>query len=90
MGLAYGATQTIFCFGYRYEMNMVSHQAVCPDLYFTPVTPLGHQGEIFSVIGSGKKGIHTPIAALGNVMGYSGNNYSCNTCHIFYKILWAR
>jgi hypothetical protein len=89
MGFAYGAASTIFCFGNRDKMNMVGHQAVCPDLYFTPVTPLGHQGEIFPVIGSGKKGIHTPIAALGNVMGYSGNNYSCHAYHI-YKISWPR
>jgi hypothetical protein len=74
-------TQAVFCSGHGDEVHVIRHHTVGPDHNLAAVTPLGHQMEIFSVIGFTEKCFHPAIAALGYVMGYIGSYNPCETCH---------
>lgn len=61
---------------------MVWHEAVGPDNNVVSPAPFGHQGEIRRIVVITKKGFHSPVAALGNVMGNSGGDDACYSWHV--------
>ncbi len=53
---------------------MIGHQAPSPDRHVRPVAPEAQQLGIKRKIGLGKESLLATIAALGDVVGYPGNN----------------
>jgi hypothetical protein len=48
---------------------MVRHKATGPHLHVAFAAPFGHQGKIGLIVFIPKEGIHSPVAALGDVVG---------------------
>jgi hypothetical protein len=81
MGLSYTAPQCFFAFRHSDQVDMVWHEAICPDSHATFAAPLCHQREILFVVFIVEKGFHATIAALGNVVRYSACDDSCDSWH---------
>jgi hypothetical protein len=77
MCFPYGFMQAYLRFRHSNEMYMVGHQAVRPDLDPAAGTPLGHQMQIFMIIGFTKEGLHPSVSALCNMVGYAWSNNPC-------------
>jgi hypothetical protein len=63
-------------------MDMVGHQALCPNLDLVFSAPFSHQIDIGMVIVIAEKGLLSAIAALGDVVGCTGGYDSCDSCHM--------
>jgi len=73
--------QSFFGFRYGNQVNVIWHQAPCPDLNSVFAAPFGHQVKIGYVIVVTEKGLLSTVAALGDVVGYARGYNSCNSCH---------
>jgi hypothetical protein len=65
----------------RYQMHMVGHEAVCPNLHVKLPAPFSHQINIDAVVLMTKKGRQSAIAALYDVMRHSRSHHSCYLPH---------
>jgi hypothetical protein len=43
MSFSYRPAQAFFGMGYTDKMDMVRHQAICPNLHFTTIAPIRHK-----------------------------------------------
>lgn len=69
--------KSFFCFWNSDQMNMIVHQAVCPDCNFCSFSFLSHKLDIVTFIISTKKNILITISSLSNMMRNTWNYHSC-------------
>ena len=74
MRFADGTPQAVHGLRHRNQMDVIWHQAIAPNLDPFFAAPLGHQLQIRRVVAVVEKRLLSAIAALGNVMGQTGNN----------------
>src|SRR4030042_1018054 len=75
------ASQTIFRSRHSNKMNMVRHQAVCPDLDGMIITPFCHKASIQPVVFVLKKSRLPAITTLSYMMRKVGGHNPCDSCH---------
>jgi len=63
-----GLAQTIWRSGNRYEMDVVRHEAVGPDLDPMPVAPFAHEGEVQEVVVSAEERLLPAVTPLRDVV----------------------
>jgi hypothetical protein len=77
MSFADPAPQAIFGLRHRNQVNVIGHEAVCPDHDPSFPTPLGHQFDVGRIIFVVKERPLPTVPALGYVMRQAGNDQSC-------------
>ena len=65
------------------EMDVVGHQAVCPDFNLMDGAPLPHQFQIVLVILIAKKRLLPTVSPLGDVVRKARYYNSCSSRHQF-------
>jgi hypothetical protein len=81
VGSAERARERIFMFRYRYQVNMVGHQAVTGDLCAVTVSVSGQQSQVETAILCGVKYLLAIVAALGDVMGDAWSDHARTSRH---------
>lgn len=76
------AGKSFFRLRYGNQVNMIGHQALCPDFYIKFSTLLRHKFQIGLIVIVTEKGLLTAVAPLGDVVRDVGGYNSCNACHI--------
>jgi hypothetical protein len=76
-----GFAHTILCSWNGYEMCVIGHQTIGPDINITTTAPFRHQIYVLSVVIITKKCFLPAIPALRYMMWESWNYYPCYTCH---------
>ena len=74
--------QTVLAFRNRNKVDMVWHQAVRPDGYTALPAPISQQGEIGQVVLIAEESLHSPVAALGNMVRDAGGYDTRDSGHI--------
>ena len=59
------------------DVNMVRHQAICPDLSLRPLAPSREEIKLRAIVIIGEESSLTPVAALRDVMRHVRNDKSC-------------
>jgi hypothetical protein len=89
MGIGKAPRQGICRSGYCYEMSMISHEAVCPDIYTILHTGFFQKLYIVTIILIIEKYILPAIASLYDVMRILWYNNPCNACHNGLKNIFS-
>lgn len=76
-----GTGQTILVLRHRNKVNMIRHQAPCPNLDMTLFAPMRHQLDIGQVVALAEKGLLAAVTSLGNVMWIARGYCTCDSCH---------
>jgi len=81
VGLADRSGKTLFGIRYCYEVHMVGHQAVRPDLDFLLPAPCGHHSQIRLVVGCAEEDRLAPVPTLDDMVGHLRRNHSRYSRH---------
>ena len=79
MGFTPRHVQALSCFRNRYEMHLISHQTISPDLYRGAFTLLRQKFNICPKVITAEECQLPPIPPLPNMMRNSGHNYPCDS-----------
>ena len=81
MGIGKGAAQPVLIAGHDDDVTMIGHQTMGPDLGPGPARRLAQQIATEGLVAVFKEGPGAPVAALGHVMGQTGNDEAGQACH---------
>ena len=71
------------------KMNMVWHEAVCPDCNIVLGTPFSHEFYVELIVVFAEKSLLPTVSTLGYMMGIAGYHHSCHSCHGAFLWLWT-
>jgi hypothetical protein len=76
-----GKIQTIFCFGYGNQVNVIGHKTISPDLHVVCCAPFSHEFQVCQLVLVPKKCLIAPVAPLRYLMWNTRCYRSCYSCH---------
>ena len=81
VGLGERRPEAVFVRRHEHQMDVIGHQAIGPDFRPRLSAALGEERKIAPVVVVAEKGFLAAVAALGNVVGVSGDDQSRQTRH---------
>lgn len=81
MRIGKGSAQTILVGWHDDDVHMIGHQAITPDFCPCIFRRLGQKVSIIGVVGFFEESPFPPVAALGHVIGNTGQHKSGESGH---------
>ncbi len=81
MCLADGATQTLGGQRDNDQVNMIGHQAICPDRALLCVAELRHELEVVLVVFLTEERLLSGVSPLGDMVGHARSYHTCQSSH---------
>ncbi len=81
MCLADGATQALGGLLENDQVNLIGHQAICPDRDLLCTAELRHELEVVLVIFLTEERLLSAVSPLGDMVGYARSYHTCQSSH---------
>ena len=81
MCLADGATQALGGLRDNDQVNMIGHQAICPDRDLLRAAELRHELEIVLVVFLTEERLLSAVSPLGDMVGHARSYHTCQSSH---------
>ncbi len=81
MCLADGATQALGGLQDNDQMNMIGHQAICPDRDLLCAAELRHELEVVLVVFLTEERLLSAVSPLGDMVGHVRSYHTCQSSH---------
>ena len=81
MCLADGATQALGGLRDNDQVNMIGHQAICPDRDLLCAAELRHELEVVLVVFLTEERLLSAVSPLGDMVGHARSYHTCQSSH---------
>jgi len=81
MYLADGATQALGGLRDNDQVNMIGHQAICPDRDLLCAAELRHELEVVLVVFLTEERLLSAVSPLGDMVGHARSYHTCQSSH---------